>query len=340
MSFVKYFLNLLIYTSEVLIMRRTILFLCLIGIVLPGTSQIIFEDIEKEWIKKNNIKKKEQYDYAYSGGEPGTKNYKSSVVIYNEDGNILEERNYRATGAIMYVSTYKYDSHGNRIKYLKYKGDKEKITYKQSFIYDNKGNKLMESGFNGAENYKNTYKYNGAGELVEINYYLGSTLDEKRLLERNGNITVIKVYDANDKFKYTITNRYDGNGNLLEEVKTEENVESRKVNYAYDHNQNINEEVKFLYGNFSYQIKYKYDSKGRLIELEERVPDIPSAYVLKKYRYSPDGKLVAEEWRNDPNKDFSSKEYKYNSNGVLIETDCYFASYKFKVLYKYKYEKF
>lgn len=301
-------------------------------------SQVVFEDLEKVWIKKNGIQTKEQWDYAYVNDAPGQKSYKSSFIKYDTNGNVVEETNYRATGQILAVSTYRYDKAGNRLEYIKYKGDKQDVSYKQEFIYDSKNNKLMESGFNGVEDYKNSYRYDGLGNLVEIKYFVNGNLDEKRILEKNANVTLIKVYNFEDKFLYTITNTYDTDGNLLEEVKTEKDVEARKTNYEYDHEQNLNEEVKYFYGNFTYRQKFVYLAGGKLMEVMEEKPDVP-IYALKKYQYNPAGRLVGEEWRTDPSKEFSSKEYRYSPNGLLEEADCYFSSYKFKVRYKYKYGK-
>ena len=319
-------------------MKKSTLLILSVLFAFSVKAQIVFEDLEKEWIKENGIKIKEQWDYAFVNDVPGDKSYRSSLVTFDKNGNIVEETNYRATGQILYVSTYKYDNQGNRLEYIKYKGDRQEISYKQEFIYDSKGNKLMESGFNGAEDYKNSYRYDGSGNLVEIKYYLNNQLDEKRLLEKKGNITIIKVYDFNDGFKFTITNRYDNDGNLLEEVKTEKEVEARKTNYEYDSNQNLNEEVKYHFGNFTYRQKFIYKN-NKLVEVQEEKPEVP-LYTLKKYKYNPAGKLIGEEWRTDPSKEFSTKEYRYDPKGVLTETDCYFSSYKFKVRYKYSYQNF
>ncbi len=321
-------------------MKIALTFVLFLGTLSVFGQQENFEATEQQWIRENHIQTKTQYDHSYVNGKPASKGYTSSVTTYDKNGNIVEEKNYRRSGEVLYINTYKYDSQGNRIEYVKYDGNREKINYKQSFVFDGKGNKLIETGYNGADHYKNTYKYDGQGNLIEINYYVDDELDEQRQLRRDGNLTEIKVYDGQGAFKFTLLNRYDNRKNLIEEVKNEvNNTTSRKVNYDYDQHANLNEEVKYLYGNFTYRMIYKYDQKNNLLEVKEEKPG-SDPYILKKYTYTPGGMLTKEEWRPDADKKFSVKEYTRNSNGTVQNIDCFFASYDFRVLYKFKYEYF
>jgi len=321
-------------------MKIALSFVLILGTLSVFAQQENFEAKEKQWIRENHIKTRTQNDHSYVNGKPASKGYTSSVTTYDQNGNIVEEVNYRRNGDVLYVNTYKYDSQGNRIEYVKYDGNREKINYKQSFIFDGKGNKLIETGYNGADHYKNTYKYDGQGNLREINYYVDDKLDEQRLLRRDGNLTEIKIYDGQGAFKFTLLNRYDNRKNLIEELKNEvNNTTSRKVNYDYDQQANLSEEVKYLYGNFTYKMTYKYDKNNNLLEVQEEKPGA-EPYLLKKYTYTPEGTLTREQWRPDAGKKFSVKEYTYDSSGKVTTIDCFFASYNFKVLYKFKYDYF
>jgi len=315
-------------------------FLLFVSLLIPVAtfSQIDSDQFDKKHAQQNGIKVKTQYDYSYKGGMPSESGYMSSKITYDEEGNVTEEINYRSSGEVMTITDYHYDGEGNRTGYDKYDGSRDRLQYKKSIIFDGKGSKLMETGFNGADHFKTIYKYNGEGELHEIHYVLNKNLDEIRKIKRNGNLTKIEVYDENDNFLYHLYNRYNDNGKLIEEVKNESNEESKKIEYDYNSADLLNEETKYLYGDFSYRHILEYDSDGYLMHLYEEKPE-KSRYLLKTYSYTPDGLLLEEKWRSGPDKDYSSKQYHY-TDGKLEKVECYFSTYKFRVQYKFEYQYF
>ncbi|HEX2935170.1 MAG TPA: hypothetical protein VHO72_07435, partial [Bacteroidales bacterium] len=59
-----------------------------------------------------------------------------------------------------------------------------------------------------------------------------------------------------------------------------------------------------------------------------------------EYKYDAKGNVTQERWTKSADAEYSKKEHKYDANNLLTESDCYFASYKFSVLYKFSYQYF
>ena len=74
---------------------------------------------------------------------PRAKGTKARIDSFDIQGNRVEEINYRATGTIHYIMSFKYDGSGNKTEYAKYSGNEHKLNYKESIKFDSKGNKLI-----------------------------------------------------------------------------------------------------------------------------------------------------------------------------------------------------
>ncbi len=221
------------------------------------------EIMDKELISKNKISTQTLFEYDYVKGKPEKKGTKARIDSFDTQGNRVEEINYRASGSIHYIVTYKYDVSGNKTEYSKYSGDDKKLNYKQSIKFDSKGNKLMENGFNGIDSFKIVYNYNKAFRLAEVNFFLQNKLDEKRVFKYSDNNADLKVLDGSGNLKFTQKNIYSSSGKLLEETRYEiDNSISRKVVYTYDNNDNLTSETKYLSGKMVGKITRKYNDKG------------------------------------------------------------------------------
>ena len=303
-------------------------------------AQYDFDAVEKNRMAKAKVKTQTQYTHDFVDGKPSEKGYKSAVTKYNTNGDVTEIVNYNGEGKVISLVVYQYDSKGNRINHERYQGNREKLQYSQKIVYDANNNKNRESGFDGASMYSNTYKYDEAGKLIEITYMVDNALVEKRKLTHSGNKMTIQIFDPNNKLIFKQENIYDANRQLVSEVKTggTENV-IHTVDLLYNNTGGLLEETKKRTGEIlEYKKLYFYDNANHLLR-EEIVNLDGTKYISHEYQYNSLGDLALESWKkNSKAKENSTKEIKYDSKGLYTETDCYFASYKLRSLYKYTYE--
>jgi YD repeat-containing protein len=302
-------------------------------------SQGNFEAKDQERMSKNKIKTQTQWSYDYENGKPSAKGYMSSQTTFDANGNITQIINYKTTGTIASIVLYSYDSKGNKTSYSRYKGNKEELTYKQSLIYDAKGRKIGESGFDGMSNFLNTFVYDGSGKLLEIKYTTEKILNERRVFKYNNNKAELTILSPTNTMLSKEITTYDDKKNIIEEVKYVQENASQKSNYQYNQAGKKIEETKTNFGNLSYHKKYQYDNQGNLLQIMAFTPEEKS-YTESEYKYDPKGNVIEERWTKDATSDYSKKVHKYDSKDLLKETDSYSASYKFSVLYKYTYQTY
>ncbi len=291
-------------------------------------------------IKKNRIKSQTLWNYAVKDGVVATDGYKNVYSSYDEIGNQTEVIKYKNTGAIFMMESYKYDSNNYNTGYVRYDGSRSQITYKKVFKYDGKGNKLIEAGFDGQANYKTTYEYNAKNMLEKINYLTGDVPYQVRdFVYIPDNSRLINVYNAEGKFQFKMQQKLDARGNILEDIefKPDNQTQVKKYLFKYDASNNILEEVKYEMENFSYKKLSTYDANGRLAKITQQDAD-GTIYDISKYEYDAGGKLVKEFYRKKNLQEFSLKSYTYDAKSICTEVECFYASYNYKVLFKYTYE--
>lgn len=302
-------------------------------------GQANFEGRNKEIYMRNHVKQQLQWSYDYVNGSPGTKGYISQKLTFDMNGNTIEEISYKANGSVTSFVTYTYNEKGKLKSFSRYNGNKEKLTYNQNIEYDDRGNKLIESGYDGVSNFKNNFYYNDNNQLVDIDYTTDKVLTEKRTFVYSGNVTEMTITNGNHSELSKEISTYDVKKNIIEEVKYMQDHVAQKSNYAYDPSGKRIEETKQNYGNFYYRRKYSYDLMGNVLKISEEKPAgiVYDAYV---YKYDAIGNVIDERWTKDNTSEYSTKLNKFDVKGLLIESNCYFASYKFSVLYIFTYEFF
>lgn len=314
----------------------------LIALILIGSAAVKGQDNlekkEKERMAVNKIKKQTQWAYDYVDGKPSSKGYVSCVTAYDRGGNAVEIVNYKSNGEISSILNYTYDSKGNKTSYTHYKGNREILTYNLKIKYDAKGNKLTETGFDGSSNFVNTFRYLN-GKLIEIIYTSDKVLTEKRAFSYKNSNTEISILNADNREIAKEINIYDTRKNLIEESRLANKDVTQKKEFIYDPQNQVIEETNHRYGNFSYKKRYSYDNDGNLLKVEDLKPD-GKAVVIYSYDYDSKGNIQQEKWRKDNSGNDSYKKYVYNDKGLYTSMDCYFATYKFSVLYKYTYETY
>ncbi len=320
-------------------MNRLVIIL-LVFICYPVMAQYDFEAKERDRMAKAKVKTQTQWTHDYVDGKPSAKGYKSAVTKYNTKGCITEITNYNEEGKVISLIMYQYDSRDNKVNFERYQGNREKLQYSQKAVYDAKGNKSKEYGYDGNAMYNNTYRYNDADKLIEITYTVDNVLVEKRKLNYLGNKTEIQIFDASNNLTFKQENTYDAKGMLISEIKAggKGNI-VHTLDLQYNKLGDLLEETKKRAGDkLDYQKLYYYDNANRPIK-EETVNLDGTKYVSHEYQYNNLGDLILETWKkNEKAKEASSKKITYDSKGVYTETECYFASYKLYSLYKYTYE--
>ena len=308
--------------------------------LIPVHAQYDFDAKEKERMVKNKVKAQTQWTYDYVDGKPSAKGHKSSVVKYDARGNVTEINNFNEKGDIISVITYQYDSRDNRVNFERYQDNRKKLLYSQKTVYDARGNKIREYGFDGATAYSNAYKNDENGKPIEISYTIENVLIEKRVLKYSGNKTEISIYDSGNNLTFKQENTYNDKGLLVLEVKagSKGNV-VHSLNMQYNTAGGLMEEVrKRADDKLDYQKLYFYDNANRPIR-EETVNLDGTKFISWEYQYNAQGDLAMESWKKTERaKEPSTKKYTYDAKGLCTECDCYYATYPLKSLNRYIYE--
>ena len=255
----------------------------------------------------------------------------------HKNGNPVEILNYDTKGTVTSVVVYTYDVKNNKTSYSRFKGNREKLSYSQSIKYDEKGNKIVESGFDGASVFNNTFTYGANGKVSEIKYTSDKVLSEKRSFKYIGNTTEMSILSPANVLISKEISILDSKNNVLEETKYVQDNVAQRSNYAYDPSGKKLEETKESLGTLVYRRKYTYLPTGNLSQIAEEKVGVKN-FISYQYKYDAKGNAVEIKWAKDPGKEYSKKTNKFDAKDLLIETEFYNATYKLNVLYKYTYE--
>jgi len=314
--------------------RLNILFIFLYCISCTIYSQST-EEREKKIIIRNNIKTKIQWDFSFDKAIQSEQGKKISVTTYSKSGDIMEENTLDNKGQVIGWEKYQYNDKGDRMFYERVNGVNK---YNKTFQYDARNNVVQESGFNGAENFKNNITYDPKGKPVQIIYSINDHLDEKRLYEYIGTVSIISIYKIGNVLSSKLKLVYDEKGNIIEETMySMDNKELEKKILSYDNASRQIAEEKIKGGIFFYKLTNTYNFKGDILTVsEENTTD--KKFVKKSYDYDVNENLIEYKWRRNPNDEFNVKTYTYDSKGMCQTEHTYYPATKFELLTKYEYE--
>jgi len=296
-----------------------------------------FEEREKKIAVQNKILSKTQWDYSYSNGTMSKQGTKISITKYNKAGDIIEEDNLNVKGQITGWEKYEYDAKGNKTSYEKSSNSGK---YNKVYKYDEKNNLILETGFNGAENFRNTFTYNSSVKLETLIYSVNNSIEEKRIYSYNGSKCIISIYKGGQTLTSKLKLVYDVKGNVIEEtVMSLDDKEKEKKTYKYNSVSQVTEEEKNQGGVLNYRITYTYDVQDNLLTQSEETKSYKK-YVKKTYIYNTSGNLTEYKWRRTPDDEFNVKTYTYNLKGICLTEHTYYPKTKFELLSKYEYEFF
>jgi hypothetical protein len=325
-------------------MRSSIFFsLFIIFSFLANAQYSKDEERERQRIAESKIKKSIQWTHRFTQDKPNPKGHKTTETTYDKNGNVIEVVNYRSDGDISSRLLYKYNNQNQRIEYLMYQKEKEakelKLSYKQSFHYNESGSKTHEVVFDGIAGYRITYAYNPDGSNKEIvKFSSTNTVAEKWVYSYVGQNQEIKIYNADNQLISTVQKKVDSKGNILEEVKIGPNgKEQKRTTNVYDDRSRVVEMAEYYSGTLSKKLFYKYNNLDVVTEISQQNPD-GKKFIQSTYKHDTNGNVLEERWSEDNSDELSHKQSKYDKNGVLVEMESYYAPYKFRVQYKYTYE--
>lgn len=153
-----------------------------ITIILLIINTLSINAQSKKLIRNNKITSLFSNITIYENGKEI--NYKDGYVVYDKNGNIIEETEYFSNGSIKSKKTYKYNYDKNKVEEIEYDG-KTKSTTKTINSYDSDGNKISEVilGDNDKVLKKIIYIYDNKG-----------LRKEKKTFDENNKLISVKKY--------------------------------------------------------------------------------------------------------------------------------------------------
>lgn len=330
-------------------MKKTLLItIALICTALVANAQIDREAMLKERMQQNKVKECEQYTHKFIKGKPKKEGYLTTKTTFDKKGNPLTVINYRSNGDESSRLYYAYNSKGQKVEYRKEEAWKDETTgkvsmklfFKQTFTYDSKGNKKSEKGFDGLSQYRVIYNYLPNGKLSNITKYnADNSIAERWMYSYDGNTQMIHITPKNAE-PYSVEKMFDQKGRLISDKQlTQDKSEKRRLEYTYDRQGRLATESEFYAGQLRFTLRYVYNNKGQLTEIMQRQPS-GAELQNNAYKYDAQGNLIEEQWvESDPTL-ISRKASEFDASGDMVKMESFYAPYKYKVLYTYKYKRF
>ncbi len=307
-------------------------------------SQVVYSQsnvslLEEELISGNGISSITEWNHAFRGEEPAETGTMSLRANYDPNGYMVEETSFNSKGEQSRKVTSRFDNSGNRIQHSVYDLRNNRLTFSQAASFNQQGNKISEWGFDGLGDYRNNYKYNSDGKVSEIQYTTQGSLSERRVFTYIDNETRVEVILPDNTIKERIILLNNNRGDLLLEAyyDNEQNL-IRKVEYGYNASGLKTEERRYHGQQMQYRDAFIYENDllQRIIRTDRQGQET----VINKYSYNTAGQLIEEAWYNENADNYSTREYSWDDHGNMTSVECYFASYQFRVLYRYDYSFF
>lgn len=273
-----------------------LLVLMFIPLLSSGQNPLDAERAKRERLK---VKALTITKHEYLDGKFDRIGDKSSITTFDPMGRETDRTEFYSGGSVSYKWSFKYDSKGFKSEEAKCYAD-WRIYNKIAYQYDKRGHvtQQVESHRDGKlVNYKKAFKYNGKGQLIEINEFAP-----------NGSISSV--------FNFT----YDDQGRRITEKEVADDGSiSSESKFVYDSKGLLVEESGTnTYGTFGFRNLYKYDDKGNKIEMLQYGPDGKSLVSQTNHKYDNSGNKI-EEIGMVKSKFSFKNTFKYDPNGLLIE---------------------
>jgi len=191
---------------------------------------------EREYISSSKISSIEKINFNLDSNGKPLKSEKLSTLNYNSKGFLTETIIYDTDGNVKYKFTYDYDNNGRRIKTTRFTD--AKMTNYYTYDYNEFGNKTKAYRYDPAGNLEEyyIYKYDDEGNLIEEEWFSSSGGKVYSLKNDydDGMKTHAYTYDENSDLIYEYVFRYDEKGNIIEEIKYDNNgLQAGVIQYIY-----------------------------------------------------------------------------------------------------------
>jgi YD repeat-containing protein len=235
----------------------------------------------------------------------------ASGAPHAADGDLQYQQQYRydAAGRVLSlidtdgaVSTYQYDTRGNRIQSTAFAGTLLARTSSSSF--DLLDRKVSDTDAIGKQT---RYSYDAVGNLLQQIDGAGTAEARTTAYEYDANRQISKFTDATG----ALTLRsYDGNGNLIRETAAAGLPEQRTLQYSYDNNNQRILVVNLAFANQTTQTSYDAFGNRTLVQ-SQNGGDVTS----QRFHYDANNNV-------DRSFDGSNVQtvYQYDGAGNLLET--------------------
>ena len=256
-----------------------------------------------------------------------------SYMVFNEQGNILEENNYKRDSILTSKKLYKYNEFGNLIEGKIYK-PASILTEQQVFVY-NSDRKLISktvTTYDEKGKLKGTSIdfFNDQGNrIASSDYNADSILTRKFSAEYDHRGNLIHRSSQNKEGKVVFENSfvYDNNGKVAKEIISWEDQVSTKYTYEYNEQGYLARKSTFSGHGFNMVSSYSYDEDGNLIERYITGGSNPQRWT---YNYDDQGQAIEEiEYKCgiislfDETVAKSSSLFEYDSKGNWIKKILY-----------------
>lgn len=183
------------------------------------------------------------YDYKEEDGEYLTNLLYSEKAEYNDNGFLVQIRNYNENRELTGWQSYKYNSNDQLTESSFHSADGS-VQSSTVFIYNSKGQLLKESFLsgNGEQIRSTSFKYDNRGNTIEaltseaagnIKYKMSFTYQ----YDPAGRILEQRIYGDNNKLTAITRFTWDGKGRKLKEVTLYEGLAELNTVMEFDYNE-------------------------------------------------------------------------------------------------------
>lgn len=309
----------------------------IITLFISSCKQTDLGNNPKTYLKEQNLKGKvhriieNSYYAEYKFGEvqKGEKSDGQVEGLFNEQGKLVETKFINIFGNKV-VKKYNDKELELETVFIKENGE---LDSKTIFRYDEKGNRIEENYYdsNSKLDRKNVAEYDEKGNITRLDSYeLSKLLNIAKytyVYDIDGNILEINgsLYDlaGNLVDKLKDVNKYDSNGNLLQELRSnlKGNLEYKYATYKYDKNNN---EIEVCNYNSSDKLIYirskKFDNRNNVLE-EKKVHHLESPEDFNGSINSCDTELVPVNIVY--NSEITKNSYEYDIYDNVVKTTNY-----------------
>jgi hypothetical protein len=277
--------------------------------VLPAQDffELQSEQKERDHALKHGLLKINTWHFKYDKNGRSADSALSEQVVYNTKGDRLQLYKKYSSGIIRLSYQIRYDSSSGRINRI------DGISAVTIVDYPEENSGPPRSGNPIAGTTADVRIYNKKGHLVEWTKWKNNSLSGKGVFQ------------------------YDSLGRCVKEfLQTENNVVSRKEHF---YRPGLNESRR-IDGKEGYMMELrdfsKYDERGNETERWSEWPDGTGAGKI--FMIYDDKNCLVEEYQNSAENPHNTRKYKYDSNGLLLESLSYGQNNKPFSFLKFTYE--